>query len=68
MADQVYKSLEITGASSKSVEHAVETAVERAAKTIHNLRWFEVTEIRGGIEDGKVAQWQVTMKLGFTLD
>ena len=68
MSDHVYKSVELTGSSSKNVEDAVQNAVTRAAKTLHNLRWFEVTSVRGGIEDGKVAHWQVTMKVGFTLD
>jgi flavin-binding protein dodecin len=68
MPDHVYKSLELTGSSTASVEDAVEKAVARAAKTVHNLRWFEVTEIRGGIDGGRVAHWQVTMKVGFTLE
>ena len=68
MSDHVYKSVELTGSSSKTVEDAVQNAVTRASKTLHNLRWFEVTSVRGGIEDGKVAHWQVSMKVGFTLD
>ena len=50
------------------MEHAVETALAEASKTIQHMRWFEVTETRGHIEDGKVAHWQVTLKLGFTLE
>ena len=66
--DSVYKKIEITGTSTSSVEDAVQNAVAKAAKTIHQLRWFEVVETRGRIEDGKVGQWQVTIKVGFRLD
>jgi flavin-binding protein dodecin len=66
--DHVYKTLELTGSSAASAEEAVRVAVERASKTIHNLRWFQVTDTRGHIEGGKVAHWQVTVKVGFTLD
>jgi flavin-binding protein dodecin len=66
--DHVYKITELVGSSPKSIEEAVTNAVTRAAKTLRNLRWFEVTETRGHIEDGKVAHWQVTVKIGFTLD
>lgn len=68
MADHVYKIIELTGSSPESSDQAVRNAVERAAMTLHNLRWFEVTEVRGQLEDGKVAHWQVTVKIGFTLD
>jgi flavin-binding protein dodecin len=68
MAEHVYKTVEITGSSRASVEDAISGAVARAAKTLHNLRWFQVTEVRGSIDGGRVAQWQVTMKVGFTLD
>lgn len=68
MSDHVYKKIEIVGSSTASMEDAVTNAVERAGKTIHNMRWFEVTETRGHIENGKVAHWQVTLKIGFTLD
>jgi len=68
MPDHVYKTVEITGSSSTTMEDAVRTAVERASKTLHNLRWFQVTEVRGGIAEGTVAHWQVTLKIGFTLD
>jgi hypothetical protein len=50
------------------VDDAVRNAINKASKSIHNLRWFEVTAVRGGIEGGAVAHWQVTMKVGFTLD
>ena len=68
MIEHVYKTLELTGSSRKSVEQAVENAVTRAAKTVRNMRWFQVTETRGYIEKGKVAYWQVTLKIGFTLE
>lgn len=68
MTDHVYKTLELTGSASTTMEDAVTNAVAKASKTMHNLRWFEVKEIRGEIENNAVAYWQVTMKLGFTLD
>lgn len=68
MSEHVYKTVELTGSSAASMEQAVTNAVERAGKTLHNLRWFEVVDTRGHIEDGKVAHWQVTVKVGFTLD
>jgi hypothetical protein len=68
MADHIYKKIEIVGSSTQSMEDAVSNALARAAKTVHNMRWFEVVETRGQIEDGKVAHWQVTVKIGFTLD
>jgi flavin-binding protein dodecin len=68
MSDHVYKKIEIVGSSPDGVDAAVRNAVERAAKTVRNMRWFEVCETRGHIEDGKVAHWQVTVKIGFTLD
>jgi len=68
LPDHVYKSVELTGSSATTVDDAVRTAIARAAKTLHNLRWFEVTSVRGGIENGELVHWQVTMKVGFTLD
>lgn len=68
MAGHIYKKIELIGTSPNSLQEAIENAVARAAQTIHNLRWFEVTETRGQIEEGKVAHWQVTLKIGFTLD
>jgi dodecin len=68
MADHVYKSIEITGSSSTSVEDAISGAIARAAKTLHNLRWFQVSEVRGSIDGARIAHWQVTLKVGFTLD
>jgi dodecin len=66
--NHVYKSIELTGSSPKGLEQAIANAVAKASKTLHNLRWFQVIDTRGEIEGGKVAHWQVTMKVGFTLD
>ena len=66
--DHVYKLVEIVGTSSKSLEDAVTSGIKRAAKTLHNLDWFEVTELRGRISGGEVAQFQVKMKVGFRLE
>ena len=68
MSDSVYKTVDIVGSSSKGIEDAVDGAVARAAKTVKNISWFEVGEIRGHIENDKVAHYQVAMKLGFRLD
>jgi dodecin len=68
MAEHVYKKIEIVGSSPNGFEEAVQNALARARKTIRNMRWFEVSETRGYIEEGDVAHWQVTLKIGFTLD
>ncbi len=68
MSKHVYKILEITGSSPSGIEDAVNTAIAKAGETVRNMHWFEVVETRGHIEDGKVAHWQVTVKLGFTLE
>ena len=68
MSDHIYKTIELVGSSSKSVEDAVQRAVAKAAETVRNLRWFEVVDTRGHIEGGSIAHWQVTLKLGFTLE
>jgi len=68
MSENVYKKIELVGSSPNSIEEAVVNALGRAEKTIRNMRWFEVTETRGHIENGKVDHWQVTLKVGFTLD
>lgn len=68
MEGKVYKMLELTGTSTTSVEEAVKTAIGEAAKTVRNMSWFEVTETRGAIKDGKVAEWQVTLKIGFRIE
>ncbi len=68
MSEHVYKTVEITGSSATGSDDAVRAAISRATKTIRDLRWFEVTETRGEVRDGNIAHWQVTMKIGFTLD
>lgn len=68
MSHHVYKKVELVGSSPESIEDAVNTAIDRAGKTIRNMRWFEVVETRGQIVDGKVAHWQVTLNIGFTVD
>ncbi|GAA0577784.1 MULTISPECIES: dodecin [Actinomadura] len=68
MTDRTYRVTEIVGTSPESVESAVRNGVRRAAQTLRHLDWFEVTEVRGQIEDGEVAHIQVTMKVGFRLE
>jgi flavin-binding protein dodecin len=68
MPNNVYKHIELTGTSSVSIEDAVQSALTRAAKTVHNMRWMEITETRGQVDKGKIVQWQVTIKVGFTLE
>lgn len=68
MTDHTYKSIELTGTSKTSVEEAVNNAITKASKTIHDLRWFEVTDIRGVIKNNVVDHWQITMKVSFTLE
>jgi len=68
MSDHVYKTIELVGSSNKGMEDAVEKAIGKASATVRNLRWFEVLDTRGHIEGGRVAHWQVTLKLGFTLE
>jgi flavin-binding protein dodecin len=67
-ADNVYKSIEITGSSSSGIDDAISHAVGKAAETVRNLDWFEVTQIRGHIEEQRVGHVQVTLKIGFRLD
>jgi flavin-binding protein dodecin len=68
MKDHVYKLIELTGSSTTGIEDAVNNALSRAAKTVRELKWFEVTETRGEVAAGKVSHWQVTIKVGFTLE
>lgn len=68
MPDHIYKTIELVGSSAKGVEDAVQKAVAKAAESLRNLRWFEVLQTRGHVEGGRVAHWQVTLKLGFTLE
>jgi flavin-binding protein dodecin len=68
MSDHVYKTLELVGSSTTSADDAVKRAVARAAQTVRQLRWFQVLDTRGHIENGEIAHWQVTIKVGFTLE
>lgn len=68
MSEHVYKLVELVGSSKTSIEDAVQNAVTKASATIRNMRWFEVVETRGYIEDGQVAYYQVTLKIGFTVE
>ena len=68
MSDHIYKKIELVGSSSNGIEDAVNNAITRAGKTIRNMKWFEVAEVRGHLENNQVADWQVTVKVGFTLD
>jgi dodecin len=68
MSEHVYKILELTGSSPTSIEDAVQNAIRKAAKTVRQMQWFQIMETRGHIADGNVLHWQVTLKVGFTLD
>ncbi|SAI65360.1 Protein of uncharacterised function (DUF1458) [Bordetella ansorpii] len=68
MSQHIYKQIELVGSSTTSSDDAIAQAIERASKTLRNLDWFEVTQVRGHIEDGKVAHWQVGLKLGMRLE
>jgi flavin-binding protein dodecin len=68
MNDHVYKQVELTGSSKTSLEEAIQNAITKASETLRNLNWFQVTDTRGYIENGKVAYWQVTVKVGFRLE
>lgn len=66
--DHVYRKTELVGSSTTSVTDAIETAIARAAKTLRYIEWFEVSEIRGHVQDGKVAHYQVSLKVGFRVE
>lgn len=68
MAEHVYKVMELVGTSESSIDEAVRSAIARAGQTVKNLRWFEVLETRGHVEDGRVKHFQVLLKVGFTID
>jgi len=68
MSNHVYKLIELTGSSPTSSDHAVQSAIAKASESIRNIQWFEVTETRGHVHEGKIAHWQVTLKVGFTLE
>lgn len=68
MSEHVYKVVELVGSSATSIEDAVQTAITRANQTLRNLRWFEILETRGQVEDGKILHYQVTLKVGFKME
>jgi flavin-binding protein dodecin len=68
MQNHIYKKIELTGSSETGMQEAIENAIAKASLSVKNMRWFEVIETRGHIDQGKIAHWQVTIKVGFTLD
>jgi flavin-binding protein dodecin len=68
MSNHVYKMIELTGSSEKGIEDAVQNAVTKASQTVRNMRWLQVMETRGHIDNGQVQHWQVTIKIGFTME
>ncbi|MCL4798745.1 MAG: dodecin family protein [Burkholderiales bacterium] len=68
MTEHVYKHIELTGSSPEGFERAIERALARAGESVRNMRWFEVVDTRGFIAEGKIAYWQVTIKVGFTIE
>jgi flavin-binding protein dodecin len=68
MSEHVYKHIELTGSSTSSTDEAIRNAISKASKTLENIDWFQVTETRGHIQDGQIAHWQVTLKVGFRLN
>ena len=68
MSEHVYKVIELVGSSTRGTDEAVRNAIDRAAKTVRNLDWFEVVETRGHLEKGKIAHWQVKVKIGFRME
>jgi flavin-binding protein dodecin len=68
MSDHVYKIIELVGTSDKGVSEAIDNAIARAGKSVRNIRWFETTQFRGSVHNGKVTQYQVSLRAGFTLE
>jgi hypothetical protein len=68
MGNHVYKMIELTGSSETGIQDAIQNAVSKAAQSVRNMRWFQVTETRGYIDNGQIQHWQVTIKIGFTLE
>lgn len=68
MSEHVYKTIEVYGSSTTGVQDAIEKAVAKAGQSVRNMRWLQMTEVRGHIDDGKVQHWQVGVKIGFTLE
>ena len=68
MTDHIYKMLELTGSSETGIEDACQRAIAKASESVRIIRWFEIIETRGHVADGKIGHWQVTIKVGFTLE
>lgn len=68
MTDHVYKIIELTGSSNQSIEDAVKNAISKASESVRNMRWFQILETRGQIDKNQVQYWQVTIKIGFTIE
>jgi len=68
MPERVYKVVEVVGTSEQSISKAIDAAITKAGETLRQLRWFEVEQVRGSVEDGRVQRYQVTLKVGFTLE
>lgn len=68
MSDHVYKQIKLTGSSTEGIEAAVNNAISKASATVKQMRWFQVLDTRGHIENGRIAHWQVTIEVGFTLE
>ena len=68
MPDHIYKHIELTGSSKNTIEEAVQNAVAKANESVRNMRWFQMVDLRGHIDNGIVSHWQVTIKIGFTLE
>jgi dodecin len=68
MSEHVYKTIELTGSSLTGTDDAVRKAIAKASESVRNIRWFQVTDVRGHVQEGDVVHWQVTLKAGFTLD
>ena len=68
MEEHVYKHTRVTGTSNEGVEDAIRNAVRRTGRNVRNMRWFQVEQVRGAVEGGEVARWQVTLEIGFTVE
>lgn len=68
MPDHIYKHIELTGSSKNSIEEAIQNAVVKANESVRNMRWFQMIDLRGHLDNGSVSHWQVTIKIGFTLE
>jgi len=68
MANSVYKLIEVTGTSTFGIDDAIQSAVARASQTVRHMQWFEVIEMRGRIDENHVSEWQVSLKIGFSLE